>query len=309
MSKKTVMTQIETGDGQTKFVPGFFMQFGLDNKALDERQSTCGGSDANVLASGDEQRIIKLFKEKRGEIEREDLSTVWPVIMGHVTEPLNKAWFELQHQVQIDDYQRVIKSEKHTFMRCTLDGAIRDWDGSQAVWDAKFTMGRPKAGENWSDVIPRLVRQYSPQLHHNGCLLEEATGKRVKYGILSIMRGGDKPQTHVIELDRGYTEYLIELERDFIESVMSGIPPIIPELEQPPVPKSDRIDYDMNDSKKALDWQRHAEVWKQTFGAAQSFKDAEAAIKKLVPKDALTATGSGITVKVAANNSKRIELE
>ena len=308
MSEKLIYSRDEDGDG-VKAVPGYLKSFQLDTKSIAERQFTIGGSDANIIASGNETLIMKLFQEKTGQIDRDDLTTVWPVIMGHVTEELNKAWFEYIHQLTIEDYQRVIRSKKHPFMRCTLDGWIRDWNGAQAVWDAKFTMGRPKAGESWSDVIPRLVRQYSPQLHHNGYCLEEATGKRVKYGILSIIRGGDQPQTQVIELDREYTEYLIGLEKSFINSVETGLPPVIPEPEQPPVPKSDRIEYNMTESKKALDWQRHADVWKQTFGAAQSFKDAEAAIKKLVPKDASTATGSGITVKVSANNAKRIELE
>ena len=39
----------------------------------DERRLFIGGSDANVILSGDAERILRLWREKRGEAEPEDL--------------------------------------------------------------------------------------------------------------------------------------------------------------------------------------------------------------------------------------------
>ena len=229
--------------------------------------------------------------------------------MGWTTEDLNLAWFEYKYQKKLKNQQLVIQSKRLPFMRCTLDSSLDDWEGAQAVFDAKFTLGRPKKGEAWQDVIPRLVKGYSPQLHWNGRLLEEHTGRKVKFGILNIIRAGDEPTTHVIKLDRHYTDHLIDLATEFMHCVETGHPFYIPIPVNAPVPPDERVPYDMTEHKKALDWKRFAETWTQTYGAAQSFKDAETAIKKLVPRDASEASGHGIRVRVNKNNSKRIEVD
>ena len=54
----------------------FFEQFGVSGKSLDERRSTVGGSDINIIAGGDAAMINKLYEEKVTGI-REDLSMVW----------------------------------------------------------------------------------------------------------------------------------------------------------------------------------------------------------------------------------------
>ena len=121
----------------------FFDKFQLDPKSLSERFGTIGGSEINILASGDSDRINQLWLRKRGEVEADDLSTVWPVLMGHITEELNLEWCQLKHELEIINRQLVIAGKKHPIMRCTLDGSIKNYRGKQAVIDAKFTMGRP----------------------------------------------------------------------------------------------------------------------------------------------------------------------
>jgi hypothetical protein len=73
----------------------YFQKFGLDTKSLSERQNTIGGSDITTLASGDPERILKLFHQKTGKIQPDDLTKVWAVIMGHITEEANLEWQEL----------------------------------------------------------------------------------------------------------------------------------------------------------------------------------------------------------------------
>ena len=57
------------------------------------RRSFIGGSDARVIMGSDEAALLRLWREKRGEAEPEDLSYNLIVQLGLVTEPLNRHWF------------------------------------------------------------------------------------------------------------------------------------------------------------------------------------------------------------------------
>ena len=48
----------------------------------EERRAFVGGSDANTILSGDRERILQLWREKRGEAPPEDLSGLLPVMLG-----------------------------------------------------------------------------------------------------------------------------------------------------------------------------------------------------------------------------------
>ena len=285
----------------------FFEQFGLSGKSLEERRSTVGGSDINVLASGDAEAINRLYHQKTTG-EQDDLSMVWPVLMGHITEELNTEWCQLKQGIEIVDRQRVLYGQKHKFMRCTLDGAVRKYKNRAAVFDAKFTLGRPVKGEEYSDVIPRLVKKYTPQLHWNGYLLEETDGKRCEYGLLSILRAGSEPTFHEIKLDPGYTEHLIGLATYFMGCIEMGTPPEAIEPVEAPTPVEDRVPFDMTETAHDPKWKEWAQIYVQTVGAADTCKKAEAEIKKLVPKQASEAFGHGVRVKVSKNNAKKVEV-
>jgi predicted phage-related endonuclease len=59
-----------------------------------DRRSFIGGSDARVILGYDEVALHRFWKEKRGEVEREDLSDDLLVQLGTVTEGLNRHWYE-----------------------------------------------------------------------------------------------------------------------------------------------------------------------------------------------------------------------
>jgi len=54
------------------------------------RRSFIGGSDARIIMGEDEAALRRLWREKRGEAEPEDLSGNLIVQLGLVTEPLNR---------------------------------------------------------------------------------------------------------------------------------------------------------------------------------------------------------------------------
>ena len=61
---------------------------------ITDRRSFIGGSDARIIMGNDEARLIRLWREKRGEAEPEDLSQDLIVQLGSITEELNRAWYE-----------------------------------------------------------------------------------------------------------------------------------------------------------------------------------------------------------------------
>ena len=54
----------------------------------DERRLFIGGSDARIILGSDEAALVRLWQEKRGEVEPEDLSGNLIVQLGVVTEDL-----------------------------------------------------------------------------------------------------------------------------------------------------------------------------------------------------------------------------
>ena len=55
-----------------------------------DRRSFLGGSDARVIMGNDEVALVRLWREKRGEADPQDLSDNLIVQLGTVTEYLNR---------------------------------------------------------------------------------------------------------------------------------------------------------------------------------------------------------------------------
>jgi predicted phage-related endonuclease len=55
-----------------------------------ERRYFLGGSDARIIMGTDEAALIRLWREKRGEVEPEDLSGNLVVQLGLATEGLKR---------------------------------------------------------------------------------------------------------------------------------------------------------------------------------------------------------------------------
>jgi len=59
-----------------------------------DRREFIGGSGARIIMGDNQAALLRLSREKRGEVEPEDLSGDLIVQLGVVTEPLNRRWFE-----------------------------------------------------------------------------------------------------------------------------------------------------------------------------------------------------------------------
>jgi predicted phage-related endonuclease len=59
-----------------------------------DRRYFIGGSDVRIIMGNDEAALLRLWREKRGEVEPRDLSTNLVVQLGVVTEELNRRWYQ-----------------------------------------------------------------------------------------------------------------------------------------------------------------------------------------------------------------------
>lgn len=245
-----------------------------EQKAL--RLSSLGGSDANTIMGGDEKKLLRLWKEKRGEVEPEDLSDILAVQMGSFTEPFNVAWFEKNTGIAVECVALPRCDQGPEFMRCTLDGWIAD---RSAVFEAKHCGVRNTDAETFA--------RYVPQLTHN-CI---CTGARAAF--LSAFKGNGDWVMFEYELDDTYAERLIEAERAFWLAVESGEPPCAVPAEPTPKPVG-VVEYDMEASNA---WANFAGEYLETRLAADRHEAAKKEIKALVPDDASKCFGHGIEVR------------
>src|ERR1700733_12246500 len=121
------------------------------------RRSFIGGSDARIIMGDNEPALIRLWREKRGEIEPEDLSGNLIVQLGVVTEPLNRQWYERNTGNALRDVQRRVHHPAIKWMAATLDGVV---EPTGAVFEAKFMLP-------WSFSEEGAAEKYMPQLQHN----------------------------------------------------------------------------------------------------------------------------------------------
>ena len=70
------------------------MRSHISTKPYGSRRAFIGGSDARIIMGSDEAALIRLWREKRGEAEAEDLSGNLIVQLGTATEDLNRSWYE-----------------------------------------------------------------------------------------------------------------------------------------------------------------------------------------------------------------------
>src|SRR6187401_3526613 len=93
------------------------------------RRSFIGGSDARIIMGDDEAALLRLWREKRGEVEPEDLSGNLIVQLGTVTEGLNRHWYERNTNQVVTEVQRHVRHPVNRWMAATIDGMIEGTGG------------------------------------------------------------------------------------------------------------------------------------------------------------------------------------
>jgi hypothetical protein len=111
------------------------------------RRHFIGGSDARVIMGNDEDDLVRLWGEKRGETEPQDFSRNLIVQLGSITEELNRSWYQRCTGQTITDVQKRARHPINKWMGATLDGVIEQ---TGAVFEAKFMLPwKPPPTSTW----------------------------------------------------------------------------------------------------------------------------------------------------------------
>src|SRR5438445_8746982 len=242
------------------------------------RRSFVGGSDARIIMGSDEAALIRLWREKRGEAEPEDLSGNLVVQLGRATEELNRSWYERNTGRQVRDVQRRVRHSAIPWMAATLDGIVQ---GMEAVFEAKFMLP-------WSFSEEAAAEKYMAQLQHNMWVTH------CREAVLSIITGGGKWVEITIPMDPLYLTVLVSAEKKFWRCVQSGETPHLINAE-PPRPRIEAIR--IVDMSSLNSWAEFAVVFRRTRSAFLDHERAKSELKALMPGDAREAIGHGVPVE------------
>jgi hypothetical protein len=255
----------------------------------DKRRQFLGGSDARIIMSPDHAALIRLWKEKRGEVEPEDFSDNLVVQLGVATEALNRTWYERNTGRIVGDVQRWVQHPVHRYLAATLDGMVEDPD---AVFEAKFMLP-------WSFSEEAAAEKHMAQLQHNMWVTN------ARSAALSIITGGGKWIEMTIPADALYQHFLITAERRFWRCVQTGETPRTYGIE-PPRPRVEAVRIvDMSESNS---WAELAGLFCATRSAFLDHERAKAELKALMPEDAKEATGHGVRAKRSKSGAVSFDL-
>jgi predicted phage-related endonuclease len=254
-----------------------------------DRRYFIGGSDARVVMGEDEAALLRLWREKRGEVEPEDLSANLVVQLGLVTEDLNRRWYEANSGQVLTDVERHIRHPVLRWMAATLDGRV---EATGAVFEAKFMLP-------WSFSEEAAAQKYMPQLQHNMWVVAATSA------VLSVITGGGKWVEIITHADPLYQHLIVTAERKFWRCVENGEPPRLFGVE-PPKPRIEAVRIvDMSTSNS---WAELAGIFRTTREAFLEHERARAELKALMPDDAKEAIGHGIRAKRSKSGAVSFDL-
>ena len=243
-----------------------------------DRRFFIGGSDARIIMGSDEAALIRLWREKRGEAEAEDLSGNLIVQLGTATEELNRCWYERNSGRRVTDVQRRVKHSAIPWMAATLDGIVEE---TGAVFEAKFMLP-------WSFSEEAAAEKYVAQLQHNMWVTH------LRSAVLSIITGGGKWVEISIPTDPLYLSVLVQAEKKFWRCVQSGETPHLINAE-PPRARIEAIR--IVDMSASNSWAEFAGILRTTRGAYLEHDRAKTELKALLPEDAKEAIGHGVRAR------------
>jgi predicted phage-related endonuclease len=254
-----------------------------------DRRSYLGGSDARTIMGNDQSALLRLWREKRGEAEPEDLSGNLIVQLGNVTEDLNRVWYERNTGQVITDVQRRVFHPVKRWMGATLDGMV---EGTSTVFEAKFMLP-------WTFSEEAAAEKHMAQLQHNMWVTSS------KAAALSIITGGGKWVEITIPADPLYQHLLLTAEKKFWRCIETGETPHLFGVE-PPRPRIEAVRVvDMSSSNA---WAEFAAGFRRTRSAFLEHEKTKTELKSLMPEDAKEAIGHGIRAKRSKSGAISFDL-
>ncbi len=261
--------------------------------AAGDRRLGIGGSDATRIAKGE---WLDLYREKTGETSAPDLSGIFRVQLGVLTEPLHRSWHARQTECGIvhDGFPQWNPAyNNRAFMYASLDGWV---PADDCPLELKHT--------NEHNNLRNAAQYYMAQLQH---IMLVTSTPRMRF---SIIRGNNEPEWGYVDADPEYQRTLVGMEDQFWWHVTERVPPentnsaAQAELEAlaPKIPINGFKPYDYDTNNMFVDLAASYVINKD---AAARFDAAKKELKELVPADASEVTCRHLTIKRSANGSLR----
>ena len=253
----------------------------LSPAQIQQRDGKLTASRVGVLMTGDQAKIMNLWRELVGDpaFEPEDLSGVWAVQLGTITEPLNLEWFARKHGSMSRQGEVVIGSPD--WMAATLDG----WsDQHGCPVECKHCSGR--------EPLETIIARYQPQMTWQMLVTD------TKQCALSVILGANEPVVEFIDLNEDYALALMGRAQEFMECVWALRPPFpLEPIAAPVVPVKT---YDFTGRNE---WASNAADWLANIEGKKRADKAEKELKALVPADGAICHGHGVIIKRARNGN------
>jgi hypothetical protein len=234
-----------------------------------------GGSDMRRIMSGD---WLKLWEEKTGRVESEDLSKVLPVQLGSYTEQFNLDWFAQEYEVEIKDSQREFKL---------------NWNGVPLKGQVD---GRINRSHDMPDIMPQM-QFYMWLAQSSGCYL-------------SVIFGNRRWESVYVQLDWDYIHKMQVHITEFWRLVREDIRPFNDE-DVPPI-SIDKIKVDglvRRDASSDNEFISRCHDYIEQEQSAKLFESAKADLKAMVGDDEREVYCDLLTIKRDKRGSLRVTVK
>ena len=183
------------------------MKSSVWTKSYENRRSFIGGSDARIIMGSDEAALVRLWREKRGEAEPEDLSGNLIVQLGTATEELNRSWYERNTGRRVTRRPAPGQAFGHSL------------DGGHPRRDRRGDGGRVRGQVHAALVV---LRGGGGRKVHGPAPAQHVGHPSAVSSVLSIITGGGKWVEITIPMDPLYLSVLVSAEKKFWRCVQSG---------------------------------------------------------------------------------------
>jgi predicted phage-related endonuclease len=249
----------------------------LSPHQITARDGKLTASRVACLMTGDEKKITNLWRELVGdpEFEPDDLSNIWPVRLGEITETINLDWYELKTGRAVSRRGEVVIHPVADWAAATLDGFDKELPGPI---ECKHVSGR--------EPLSKIIDRYQPQLQWQMMVTH------TQQAILSIIEGCNEPLRETIPFDQVYSAELWRRAEAFMQCVWALTPPIPLAPASAPVVPTKAYDFTGRN-----EWAANAVAWIENIGAKKAVDKAEKELKAMVPGDAMHCSGHGIDIR------------
>ena len=181
------------------------------------RTKGIGGSDVGaILGISPYKQPLRVYMEKTGQWDSEDLSDNEAVEWGNILEPIiAKKFSEKNKQYKIQNCNYILQNPDYPFMLANIDRALFHPEKGWGILEIKTANARMES--KWeTDHIPD---EYSLQIQHYLAV------SGLDWGYVAVLIGGQKFKQYYVERDQELINILIEKESDFWMNHVEALEP------------------------------------------------------------------------------------